>query len=158
MRVKQNNHFVNARVQCIRVLGVLKMKHYLPFLLGALLMAAQPATPVRADGGKSVSTHPGKKDCDAGPAWCKSGEGSCKPEMRGRCGKRRGDWYGASQPVKSAEEARTLLLLYFTGQEYTISEITEKKWGFKAEIFGKDGSVIDRVMIDKRSGRIRSLN
>ena len=78
--------------------------------------------------------------------------------MRGRCGKRRGDWYGASQPVVSAVEARALLQNYFTGQEYSVSGVTEKKWGFRAEIFDKDGKMIDRVMIDKRSGRIRSLD
>lgn len=42
--------------------------------------------------------------------------------------------------------------------EYAVSEIMEKKWGFRANILDKNGSVIDRVMIDKRTGRIRSLN
>jgi hypothetical protein len=97
-------------------------------------------------------------DYATAPAWCKSREGLCDPEMRGRCGKQRGDWYGASQPVANVEEARELLQSFFTGKEYHVSEITEKKWGFKADILDKNGTVVDRVMIDKRSGRIRSLD
>ena len=99
------------------------------------------------------------KNCDAsGPEWCKMGEGSCSPEMRGRCGKRRGDWYGARQPVATAAEAQKLLSDYYNGHGNTVSEMSEQKWGFRAVIVDKDGKTIDLVMIDKRSGRIRSLN
>lgn len=138
------------------------MKSTLTFLLFVHLVALLPAVSARAGGHESATrkcqTHDGKMDCDTGPAWCKSEEGSCTPEMRGRCGKRRGDWYGARQPVAGAAEARQLLLNYFSGQEYTVSGIVEKKWGFRADIFDRNGTLIDRVMIDKRSGRIRSLN
>ena len=137
------------------------MKHFLPLVLGLLWLASQPLAAAQAAGGISEAEncrkHDMKSDCDGGPARCNNGEGTCSPEMRGRCGKRRGDWYGASQPVASATEARGLLSNYFTGQGYSVSDITEKKWGFRAEILDKDGKVIDRVMIDKRSGRIRSL-
>ena len=137
------------------------MKLFLPLMLCLLLMAAQPGGAAQSVGNavevKSGRTHSGKMDCDTGPAWCK-GEGvSCTPEMRGRCGKRRGDWYGARQPVATAAEARELLRSYFAGREYTLSEVSEKKWGFRADILDRNGSVIDRVMIDKRFGRIRSL-
>ncbi len=138
------------------------MKQYLPLLLCLLLFAAGPAAAAQAGEqageAKNFRPHGGKMDCDTGPAWCKSEEGSCNPEMRGRCGKRRGDWYGARQPVADATEARRLLLNYYTGLEYTVSEVVEKKWGFRAEIIDKNGKVVDRVMIDKRSGRIRSLD
>jgi hypothetical protein len=134
------------------------MKHYIPLLLSLLLLAAQPVAVAQAENGAGEARHGMKRDCDAGPPWCKSGDGMCRPEMRGRCGKRRGDWYGARQPVVDAAEARALLLSYFSGQEYTVSEVTEKKWGFRATILDKDGKVIDRVMIDRRSGRIRSLD
>jgi hypothetical protein len=100
-----------------------------------------------------------EKNCDVSdPEWCKMGTITCRPEMRGRCGKRRGDWYGARQPVTNAVEARKLLINYFNGQGYTISEVSEHKWGFKAVIVDKEGKTVDLVMIDKRSGRIRSLN
>jgi hypothetical protein len=138
------------------------MNRILPFLLLACLLFVQSAVAAHKDDHageeKNCRTHDGKMDCNSGPVWCKSGDGSCSPEMRGRCGKRRGDWYGARQPVTTATEARLLLTNYFAGQEYTLSDVTEKKWGFKAEIFGKDGKIIDRVLIDKRSGRIRSLD
>lgn len=123
---------------------------------GHPVFAARPGE--HAGGGKTCQTPDGKTECDSGPAWCKTMEGSCSTEMRGRCGKRRGDWYGARQPVGTAEEARKLLRNYFTGQDYTVSEVTEKQWGFKAEILDRNRKIIDRVMIDKRSGRIRSLD
>ena len=91
------------------------------------------------------------------PSWCRNVEGFSDAEMRGRCGKRRGDWYGFSHPVANAEEARRLLLNYFAGKEFTVSGIKERRWGFKADILNKDGKLVDRVLIDKRSGRIRSL-
>jgi hypothetical protein len=78
--------------------------------------------------------------------------------MRGRCGKRRGDWYGARQPVANAAEAQKLLVNYFSDQGYAVSEMTEQIWGFRALIVDKNGKAVDVVMIDKRSGRIRSLN
>lgn len=138
------------------------MKRFLPVLFCTLLFNAGTASGAQPDkhGAEAVSrgSQSGKRDCDTGPAWCKSEEGACSPEKRGRCGKRRGDWYGARQPVTTAAEARRLLLNYFTGHEYTVSEVVEKKWGFKADVFDRDGKVIDRVMIDKRSGRIRSLD
>jgi hypothetical protein len=141
--------------------GALNMKLLLPLLLCMLLLSAGSvvASPAEVQTGedKNCRMHNGKTDCEPGPAWCKSGEGACRPEMRGRCGKRRGDWYGASQPVATAAEARGLLQSYFAGQEYTVSEVSEKKWGFRAEIRDRNGKVVDRVMIDKRSGRIRSI-
>jgi hypothetical protein len=139
------------------------MKRYFFLILMLLAVSVRPGAAMQpenqAHGGKECRM-PGDSmaECGSGSSWCKKQEGSCSPEMRGRCGKRRGDWYGARQPVTTAAEARTLLQNYFTGQEYTISEVTEKKWGFKADIFNKSGAVIDRVMIDKRSGRIRSLD
>jgi hypothetical protein len=136
------------------------MRHYLPLLLCVLLAAGSVAAaqPLEHAGESKDSRKPGMKmDCNADPAWCNNEEGSCCPEMRGRCGKRRGDWYGARQPVANATEARGLLVNYFTGHGYTVSEVNEKKWGFIAEIHDKNGKVVDRVMIDKRFGRIRSL-
>lgn len=137
------------------------MRHYLPLLLSVLLLTAMPVASAQAESaaGEAMNgrKHDMKMDCDAGPPWCKNEKGSCSPEMRGRCGKRRGDWYGARKSVATAEEARSLLLNYFIGQGYTVSEVAEKKWGFRAEILDKNGKVVDLVMIDKRSGRIRSL-
>lgn len=135
------------------------MKRYLSLLLFLLLFSAAPAyagLPAGFAGDARERRH--EMNCDSRPAWCEGGEGTCTPEKRGRCGKRRGDWYGARQPVADAAEARRLLINYFSGQDYRVSDVTERRWGFRAEILDKSGKVIDRVMIDKRSGRIRSLN
>jgi hypothetical protein len=136
------------------------MRYILSILLGMLLLSGRPASaaPPEEHPGSDRNCRTHDKKMDGGsPAWCNTGDGSCSPEMRGRCGKRRGDWYGASQPVKTAQEAQQLLKGYFAGRPYTVSDIAEKKWGFKAAILDQSGTVIDTVMIDKRSGRIRSI-
>ncbi|MFZ4859958.1 MAG: hypothetical protein ACOYL3_26640 [Desulfuromonadaceae bacterium] len=138
------------------------MKRRLLLLLLGITLSTSPSFAAVAPGehpdeGKNCQTHVGKADCNEGPSWCKNREGSCIPEMRGKCGKRRGDWYGARQPVTSAAEAERLIGNYYAGQEYSVSAVTEKKWGFKADILDKNKKVIDQIMIDKRSGRIRSL-
>lgn len=131
------------------------MKYLLYSLICLLCLTAVPAV---AQALEQPERHGHKGDCaDEGPGWCKSRESTCNPEMRGRCGKRRGDWYGAPQPVVSALEAQRLLQNYFEAPDYSVSGITEQKWGFRAEILDKNGKIIDKVMIDKRSGRIRSV-
>lgn len=77
--------------------------------------------------------------------------------MRGRCGKRRGDCYGARRPVTGADDARSQIVRYYEGQDVTIAKLVEKQWQYEADILDRQGVPIDRVMIDKRSGRIRSL-
>lgn len=75
----------------------------------------------------------------------------------GRGGKHRGDGYGDRRPVTSVEDARSQIAQYFEGQDVTVSDVADKQWRYEADIRDKQGAVIDRVMIDKRSGRIRSL-
>jgi hypothetical protein len=140
-----------------RLSGAFNMRSYLSYVVCLLL-----AVPAFAE--QQVNTEIGRKagvgrNCDASEqSWCNMGNGTCSPEMRGRCGKRRGDWYGARQPVSNAAEAQKLLINYFNVQGYTVSEMSEHKWGFRAVIVDKDGKTVDLVMIDKRSGRIRSIN
>jgi hypothetical protein len=133
------------------------MKQYLPLLLTILLLAAHPVDAARAEKGVGDEADNSRKIDGPDHGWRKNMKGSCSQEMRGRCGKRRGDWYGAGRPVASAVEARKLLMDYFSGQGYTVSETSEGTGGFRAEITGTDGKLIDRVMIDQRSGRSRSI-
>lgn len=140
-----------------------KMKQKLPLLIFLLLLlAALPAAAAEAEPAAAETVtcrdHGTKYNCAPLPAWSVGEKGTCRPEMRGRCGKRRGDWYGASQPVATAAAARSLLQNYFAGEGYTVSEVSEKRWGFRADVIDSNGKVIDHVMIDKRTGRIRSLN
>lgn len=95
--------------------------------------------------------------CGTGGEWCRSGGKECRSGGHGNCGKRRGDWYGARRAVSSPEDARSHLAAYFTGRNVTISDIREKQWRFEADVKSQNGEVVDRVIIDKRSGRVRSI-
>lgn len=69
-----------------------------------------------------------------------------------------GTGYGAKKPVTSIKEARSALAEYFKDKDVKIGSIEEKELYFEAEILDKDGKeVVDRVIIDKRTGRIRSI-
>ena len=67
--------------------------------------------------------------------------------------------YGVRNPVTTAEQAKQVIDLYLagTGQELTVGNIIEKNWYFEAEILGPNKTVVDKVIVDKRSGRIRSI-
>ena len=65
--------------------------------------------------------------------------------------------YGQRKTIRTEAEARKMLLNYFSPQKATIGEIREKGWFFEAEIKDRHNTPIDRVIIDKRTGRIRSI-
>lgn len=65
--------------------------------------------------------------------------------------------YGERRPVSSVAEARKVLREYFAKKNVKIGEIKEKDLYFEAEILDKSGQVIDTVIVDKRTGRIRSI-
>lgn len=75
----------------------------------------------------------------------------------GYCRGPRWGWYGEKSPVKSGEEARSLLERYLENQDLVVGKIVEQEWYFEADIKDKKGSMIDRVIVDKRTGRIRSI-
>lgn len=66
-------------------------------------------------------------------------------------------WYGARSPVRTKEDARRHLEKYFNGQDVAIGMITPRGRHFFADILDKDRKIVDRVIIDRRTGRIRSL-
>ncbi|MCK9275934.1 MAG: hypothetical protein M0P57_12680 [Syntrophales bacterium] len=65
--------------------------------------------------------------------------------------------YGAKQIVRSKEEARSILQDFFRGRDIAIGPLTERKWFFRAEVFDSEQNLIDIIIIDKRTGRIRSI-
>jgi len=67
--------------------------------------------------------------------------------------------YGLRKPVSTVEQAKQVIDVYLaeTGQKLAAGNITEKNWYFEAEILDRNKTVIDRVIVDKRSGRIRSI-
>ncbi len=115
-------------------------------LLASVAALMAPAIPVIAAGPDNQQFRDREQ--------CRTERGPCSP---GRCGKRRGDWYGARRPVSTPEEARELLRHHFSGDGNSIANLAERRWRYEADIIDPRGSVIDRVMIDKRSGRIRSI-
>jgi len=95
--------------------------------------------------------------CGTGGGWCREGGGECSSGGHGNCGKRKGDLYGARRAVNSTEDARSRFNEYFAGKNVTISDIAEKPWRFEVDVKNQNGDVVDRVIIDKRSGRVRSI-
>lgn len=67
-------------------------------------------------------------------------------------------WYGARRPVNTSEQAKKILETYYGAERLSPILIKDKGGYFEAEIKDKKGTVIDRVIVDKRSGRIRSIN
>ena len=64
--------------------------------------------------------------------------------------------YGEKRPVATIEEARKALTEYFAKKDVKIGEIREQELFFEAEIRDKSNNLVDKVIIDKRTGRIRS--
>jgi hypothetical protein len=68
-----------------------------------------------------------------------------------------GGEYGEQREVTSRDQARKILEEYFSKKDVKIGKITEKKLYFEAEIMNRDGKLVDTVIVDKRTGRIRSI-
>lgn len=67
-------------------------------------------------------------------------------------------WYGERKAVRTETEAKRVLMHYFSSyDDIRINNIKERKWFFEAEIRDKENKLIDVVIIDKRTGRIRSI-
>lgn len=67
------------------------------------------------------------------------------------------DGYGERRAVSNVMEARRLLRDYFAGRDVRIGDIRERDLFFEAEIRDRRGVLTDKVIIDKRTGRIRSM-
>jgi hypothetical protein len=78
-------------------------------------------------------------------------------DRRSPYGHSKGSTYGEKKTVRTVEEAEDILLNYFTGKEVTIGKIREKKLYFEVDILDKNNKKVDSVIIDKRTGRIRSI-
>lgn len=71
-----------------------------------------------------------------------------------------GPWmggYGERRVVQSKGDAQRMLNDYYLRRNMRIGPITEGRFYFQADILDKNNRFIDRVIIDKRSGRIRSI-
>jgi hypothetical protein len=67
-------------------------------------------------------------------------------------------WYGERQAVRTKAEALRILTRYFSSyDDLRISDIRERKWFYEADIRDVKNRLIDVVIVDKRTGRIRSI-
>jgi len=111
-----------------------------------LLLLTFPVAAEEAESGLGQGRHGGRGAGEHGP-----------PPFGDYCPRRHADHYGARQPLRTPEEARERLGLFFNRPQAQISLRRELKMGYIADIINTDGSLSDRVIIDKRSGRIRSI-
>lgn len=65
--------------------------------------------------------------------------------------------YGARKPVRTANEAKRILQEYFAPYDIKVGKIKERELFFEADIKDRNNNLIDKVIIDKRTGRIRSI-
>lgn len=74
----------------------------------------------------------------------------------GYCKGPRWGWYGARRQVNTEKEVRELVSEFLTDTDLTIGDIEDKEIYFEAEIKDEDGQVVDLLIVDKRTCRIRS--
>jgi len=65
--------------------------------------------------------------------------------------------YGEKSAIGTAEEALQAFKRHFKKKDVVIGEIVEKELYFETEIRDRNNTVIDKVIVDKRTGRIRSI-
>jgi len=65
--------------------------------------------------------------------------------------------YGEKKEITTAEAALKALKKHFEKKDVVIGEILEKELYYEAEIKDPKNTVIDKVIVDKRTGRIRSI-
>lgn len=71
-----------------------------------------------------------------------------------------GPWrggYGERSAVRSRGDAQRMLNDYYMGRNMRIGPVRENQFYFEADVLDRNNRFMDRVIIDKRSGRIRSI-
>ncbi len=67
-------------------------------------------------------------------------------------------WYGAKRIVKTPVEANEIIVQFYVPQRgIRIRRVIESPLFYQAEIINSKGVLVDMVIIDKRTGRIRSI-
>lgn len=73
------------------------------------------------------------------------------------CNNQRLEGYGARKSVTTIGEARRELKEQYAGSNLIVGNVVEKSSYYEAEILDKSKRLIDKVIIHKQSGRIRSI-
>ncbi len=58
----------------------------------------------------------------------------------------------------TAREARRLVQEYFANENVKVGKVTDRQYFFEVDIHDENNSLIDVVIVDKRTGRIRSID
>lgn len=82
----------------------------------------------------------------------------CQPTYGKYCCDSKWGWYGARRIVKTPVDTRDILVRFFALYNYIkVGIIKERGSFFEAEVTDEKGDVVDYVIIDKRTGRSRSV-
>lgn len=68
-------------------------------------------------------------------------------------------YYHSGEPL-TIDKAKTVVeryIVYLGNPNIKLGQVTEKDKYFEAEIVTKDGSLVDKLMVDKQTGWIRSV-
>lgn len=65
-------------------------------------------------------------------------------------------WYGERYKVQTPQDAKRIVLQYYSGEDVKTGEVSERKYYFEVDIHDARGKLVDVVIVDKRTGRIRS--
>ncbi len=68
-------------------------------------------------------------------------------------------WYGAKRVVKTPDDAQHILSQYLVHhrRDVKVVRISEKAHFFVAEVINSKGVLVDLILIDRRTGRMRSM-
>ncbi len=84
------------------------------------------------------------------------GQGRHMRPYGGYCKGPRWGWYGAGRQVKTVEEVKELVTDFLGDTDLTTGGIQERETYFEVQIKDEGGEIIDLLIVDKRTCRIRS--
>jgi hypothetical protein len=84
------------------------------------------------------------------------GQGRHMGPYGGYCKGPRWGWYGAGRQVKTVEEVRELVSEFLVETDLSAGEIRDLDTYFEVDVKDEEGEVIDLLIVDKRTCRIRS--
>ncbi|MDA8157458.1 MAG: hypothetical protein M0Z52_13560 [Actinomycetota bacterium] len=80
---------------------------------------------------------------------CSPFGGYCKGAGRG--------WYGADKSVESADDASKVIRQIYLPRKVSVTNIRDEAGFFEADVKDSNNKKLDTVIVDKRTGRIRSI-
>ena len=131
-------------------------KKLFTYLLSTLLLLAL-AVPSFAQWPDDRRDEYRKDSAPRGPGMGRGMEPGGRAPFGAYCPKGHVGQYGARQPVLNIDDARDRLRLYFNIDASRIRRLEERRHVFLAEITSHEGRPMELVIIDRRTGRIRSI-